>query len=159
MTFPRNHEEPPPLLSWSDVAAGAPSIMGFAALAGRAIATGATLQGELTPHALAILYAARERGSIEIKAVKNAYDSAQRLLAVHVELTPERFLAFRSRTNPQFTLAALDGFRLLCATGLAMHHLGHDFSLTLAGLQLANTINQQNVAAILAQTVEMDFEE
>ncbi len=159
MTFSRNHDDPPPLLTWSDVAAGAPSIMGFAALAGRAIASGATLQGDLAPHALAILHAARDRGSIEIKAIKNAYDSSQRLLAVHVELAPERLLAFRSRTSPQFTIAALDGFRQLCATGLVMHHLGHDFSLTLAGMQVASSVEQAAVAAILAQAVELDFED
>lgn len=159
MTFPRSHDDPPPLLTWSDVAAGAPSIMGFAALAGRAIASGATLQEALTPHASAILFAARERGSIEIKAVKNAYDSAQRLLAVHVELGPERLLAFRSRTEPQFTIAMLDGFRQLCAAGLVMHHLGHDFSLTHAGHQLAATIPHATVVGLLQQAVELDFED
>ena len=158
MTLSRVHEDPPPLLTWSDVAAGAPSIMGFAALAGRAIATGATLQGELSPHALAILFAAKGRGSIEIKAIKNAYDSSQRLLAVHVELGPERMLAFRSRSSPQFTIAALDGFRQLCAAGLVMHHLAHDFSLTQAGLATAATVDSSAVTALLTQAVELDFE-
>lgn len=158
MSFSRHPEESSPLYNWGDVTAGAPSIMGFAALASRAIACNATLQSELSPHASAILYAAKERGSIEIKAVKNAYDSSQRMLAVHVELGPERLLAFRSRTQPQFTIAMLDGFRQLCAAGLVMHHLAHDFSLTHPGMQLASGIDQASVAHLLEQAVELDFE-
>lgn len=159
MNVPRHHEEPTPLPAWNDVVEGAPSIVGFAALASGALARGATLEGELSLAAQAILFAAQRRGSIEIKAVKNAYDSSQRLLAVHVELSPERSLAFRSRTSPRFTIAMLDGFRQLCAAGLVMHHLGHDFSLTQAGFVQAAAVAEGSVAELLAQAVELDFQD
>jgi hypothetical protein len=155
MTLPR-HAEEPALLTWNDVVRGAPSIIGFAALCGRAIAA-PERDVELTPVALAILYAARDRASIEIKATRNAYNSAERLLAVHVETAPEQWLAFRSRLDPRFTLAALDGFRQLCRAGLVMHHHGPDFSLTHAGLAMAATIDKSAVESLLAMAVEIDF--
>jgi hypothetical protein len=158
MTLPRHSEELTTILSWNDVLSGAPSILGFAALASRAIALNTESNGELELEAQAILYAARERGSIEIKATKNAYDSSQRLLAVHVELAPERVLAFRSRTNPQFTMAMLDGFRQLCGAGLVMHHMGHDFSLTHRGFRRAAEISADAVDHLLKQAAELDFE-
>jgi hypothetical protein len=159
MTLPRHADDPAPLLTWADVVSGAPSIIGFAALAGRAIATNARLQGELGLPAQALLLAARDRGSLEIKASKNAYDSAQRLLAVYVELAPERFLSFRSATRPQYTIEMLDGFRQLCAAGMVMHHLGHDFSLTHAGMLAAAGVQRDLVASLLAEAVELDFDE
>lgn len=159
MTLPRHAEELTTILSWNDVLSGAPSVLGFAALASRAIALNIDVGGELVLEAQAILFAARERGSIEIKATKNAYDSSQRLLAVHVELAPERILAFRSRANPQFTLAMLDGFRQLCGTGLVMHHLGHEFSLTHRGFTRAADIPSDAVAHLLQQAAELDFQD
>jgi hypothetical protein len=160
MTLPRHgSDDPPPLLAWSDVVHGAPSIMGFAALCGRALATDARAEEALTPAAQAILHAARGRASIEIKATRNAYESSQRMLAVHVEVAPERWLAFRDRSDPRFTLAMLDGFRQLCALGLVMHHHGHDFSLTHRGLVAAASIDPALVANLVAQAVEIDFGE
>lgn len=147
-----------PPLAWGDLAAGTPSIIGLAALCARALATGATAPPLLSREAQAILHAARERCTIEIKAAKNAYDSSQRLLAVHVELGPERLLAFRSRQNPKFTLAILGGFAELCAAGLVMHHLGHEFSLTRAGIAAAADVRPELVADLLANAVEIDFE-
>jgi hypothetical protein len=108
--------------------------------------------------AQAILFAARERGSLEIKGVKNAYDSAERMLAVHVDLSPERLLAFRSRRDPQLTLASLDGFRELCAAGLVRHHQGREFSLSHSGMILANQLNEADLRLILDQAIELDFE-
>ncbi len=57
----------------------------------------ATLSGE----ARAILFAARERGTIELKAVNTAFDAAARLLAVYVEETDERTIAFRDSQKPK----------------------------------------------------------
>jgi hypothetical protein len=156
MNLPR-HADEPAILTWNDVVNGAPSIIGFAALCGRAITAPTALEGELAPTAKAILYAARERASIEIKATRNAYDSSQRMLSVHVETAPERWLAFRSKLDPRFTLAALDGFRQLCAAGLVMHHHGYDFSLTHLGMRAAAAIERNEVESLLGQAAEIDF--
>lgn len=155
----RFFHDTPAALTWNDLTVGAPTIIGLAALCSRALAGSLSPPVELSPAARAILFAARARCNIEIKAVKNAYDSSQRLLAVHVELAPERILAFRSRTAPQFTLQMLDGFRELCAAGLTLHHLGHDFSLTHAGVQIAGAISQEEVQPLLDQAVELEFED
>ncbi|HTN74940.1 MAG TPA: hypothetical protein VL096_06825 [Pirellulaceae bacterium] len=160
MTLPRfTHDETRPPLTWEDLTIGAPTIIGFAGLCSRALAAGVVAPAELSLAAETLLYAARQRGSFEIKAIKNAYDSAQRLLAVHVEQAPERVLAFRSRLSPQFTIQMLEGFRELCASGLVIHHLGHDFSLTHSGLQRAADIEAERIQALLAQAVELEFDE
>jgi hypothetical protein len=80
-------------------------------------------------------------------------------LAVYVELAPERILAFRSRTSPQFTIGMLDGFRQLCAAGLVMHHLGHEFSLTHTGMQAALAVSEASIAGLLAEAVELEFDD
>ena len=153
------HDPRRPVLSWEDLTTGAPTIIGFAGLCSHALASGLSPPETISLAAQAILFAAQDRGSLEIKAVKNAYDSSQRLLAVHVELAPERILAFRSRLRPQFTIEMLDGFRELCAAGLVMHHLGHDFSLTHAGFQRASAITRPTVAALLAEATELEFDD
>ena len=150
-------------LSWDNLVDGTPTIIAFAelccaALAGGARPPGEASAGELSLAAKAILFAARQRGCIELKATKNAYDSAQRLLAVHVETGPERMLAFRSRQEPHFTLQMLEAFRELCASGLILHSHGREFSLTHPAMQLAAAVAPPEVATLLAQALELDFE-
>jgi hypothetical protein len=159
MSLPPSFSDDRPLnFSWDDLQQGAPTIVGFAALCSRALANDAGPPRELSQAAKAILFAARARATIELKASKNAYDSSQRLLAVHVELAPARLLAFRSRGTPHFTLEMLEGFRELCAAGLVLHHLGSDFAVTHEGLRLAASIEPAEVAALLEAAAEEDFD-
>ena len=109
---------------------------------------------ELMPEAKTILYAARERGIIEIRAVNSAFDAAARLLAVYVEVNDERTIAFRDPADPAVTVQFLDGFRNLCNCGLVIHHIYRDFSLAPRALQLATFLNLEEVGELLDKATE-----
>jgi hypothetical protein len=160
MSLPRDlGDQTRPPLTWEDLVMGAPTIIGFAALCSRALAADPPLPEVTSPAAGAILHAARQRGALEIKPVKSAYDSSQRLLAVHVELAPARWLVFRSRQRPQYTIELLEGFRQLCLQGLVMHHQGAEFALSHAGMQLAPEEVAEEIRCLLAEAVELEFDD
>ncbi|MCR9293974.1 MAG: hypothetical protein NXI32_14715 [bacterium] len=110
--------------------------------------------GHLMPEARAILYAARQRGIIEIRAVNSAFDAAARLLAVYVEVSEEQTIAFRDPTKPAVTVRFLDGFRNLCTHGLVIHHIYGDFSLAPRALQLAEHLERDEVEELLQMATE-----
>lgn len=111
-------------------------------------------RSRLTGEALAILYAARDRGIIEIKAVNTAFDVAARLLAVYVEVTDERTIAFRDARNPEITVRFLDGFRELCQRGMVIHHIYRDFSLSPLGFMAARKVTRESVQSWLDMATE-----
>lgn len=148
-----------PSLTWSDLVAGTPTIIGLATLCARAIALGPRSIPTLSLEAQAILWSAKERCSIEVKGVKNAYDSSERMLAVHVELAPEKLLAFRSRVDPHYTIRMLGGLVELCGAGLVMHLQSHEFSLSRAGIAAAAQVDPPAVSGLIAQAIELDFED
>jgi hypothetical protein len=135
---------------WQDLGQGTPTIAGFAQACSRSLATGGDKALVLSPEAKTILYAARNRGILEIKASHRAFESPARMLAVCVEVDGEHGLLFRSRESPAYTIRFLAGFRELCAAGLVMHHLYQEFSLTREGLDLAQTIAEEEVRSLLA---------
>ncbi len=134
------------LVLWEELGAGAPTLIAFAQLCSQALAANRTEPAErLSDEARAILYAARHRGSIEIKGVNHAFESSERFLTVCVELDLERQLILKRHDDPELTIRFLDGFRQLCASGLVMHHIYRDFSLTRSGFELARTIPREQV--------------
>lgn len=135
--------------TWQELGQGAPTLAGFARVCSLSLATGGDKQLALSPEAKAILYAARNRGVVEIKGSNRAFDAPGRMLAVYVETDAEHTLIFRSRANPAYTIRFLAGFRELCAAGLIMHHIYQEFSLTRDGLELAQTVPQQEVEKLL----------
>jgi hypothetical protein len=135
--------------SWDDLGNGAPTLIALAELCSRAMAENVVSTENLSPEALAILYAARNRGVIEVKGSNTAYESAARFLTVIVEIDDERRLRFRNNSDPKLNVRFFDGFRELCAGGLVMHHLFHEFSLTRAGFDFATTIDEDDVASLL----------
>jgi hypothetical protein len=142
---------------WEVLGTGTPTLMAFAQLCGNALSANRQEPCEqLSEEAKAILYVARHRGAIEIKGSDTGFDSSERLLAINVELEADRQLAFRRRGEPELTMRFLDGFRQLCASGLVMHHLFREFSLTRAGFELAKTIQRDEVHVldILAEEQE-----
>ena len=141
--------------SWEALGHGAPLLVALAQLCSEQWAKGAVATTEcLSPTALAILYAAKGRGIIEIRAVNSAFDAAARILAVYVETDEERTLVFRDQRNPEVTLQFLDGFRELCANGLIIHHIHRDFSLSPNAFELARTIDRAEVQALIDRATE-----
>ena len=143
--------------SWEALGSGAPMLVALAQLCSQrwVLQSSSTvdLQG-LPDEALAILYAARHRGIIEIRAVNSAFDPAARLLAVYVEVAPEQVIVFRDKDNPEVTVRFLEGFRQLCDRGLIMHHIFGDFCVAPRGLELARSIADASVVALLDKATD-----
>lgn len=137
------------MVLWEELGAGAPTLAAFAHLCSQALAENCcATREELSEEARAILYAARHRGAIEIKGVNHAFESTERFLTVCVELDLERQLILKRRDDPEFTIRFLDGFRQLCVSGLIMHHIFRDFSLTRPGFELARAIRREEVSVL-----------
>ena len=144
--------------SWEALGNGAPMLVALAQLCSERWVHSDQLEcpavADLTPEAKAILFAARDRGIIEVRAVNSAFDAAARLLAVYVELSDERTIAFRDQADPEVTARFLDGFRELCNHGLVMHHIHRDFSLAPRGIDLGQSIPQSDVQRWLDKATE-----
>jgi hypothetical protein len=144
--------------SWEALGAGAPVLVALAQLCSQAMVEdpSANLHSaeSLTPEAKTILVSARARGVIEIKAVNTAFDPAARLLAVYVELSDTQTIAFRDPNDPEVTVSFLEGFRQLCRSGLVMHHIHRDFSLTDLGFKVARRIDRDDVQIWLDKGTE-----
>ena len=142
--------------SWEALGNGAPMLVALAQLCSERWVKKSTTTKltDLSLEALAILYAARERGIIEVRAVNSAFDAAARLLAVYVEFSDERRVAFRDATDPSITVRFLQGFRELCDYGLIIHHIYCDFSLSPEALELAHQIDLCDVQDLLSKATE-----
>lgn len=141
------------VVAWEQMGFGAPMIMALAQLCGRALVLERQDAEGLSVEAKAILYAARHRGVIEVKGSKDAFEAPERFLTVYVELDQERRLRFRT-ADPRVNVRFFDGFRELCARGLVMHQLLHEFSLTRFGFEVAERIDEAEVRQILELAVE-----
>ncbi len=150
-------------MGWEDLEKGAPTILGFASLCSRAIvsseaneADAERIANELSNEAKTILVAAATRGTIDIRASREPFDSAQRFLAVCVEYELDQRLLFLQKDDPSQTVGFLDGFRQLCRAGLVIHHLQKDFSLSSSGYALAATLNRDDYSELLGFAVEIE---
>src|SRR4051812_47315625 len=157
--LPSAANDPKWAVAWSELGQGAPTIAGLANVASRAMADGGDKSVRLSPEARCILFAAKERGVVEVKGANRAFDAPGRMLAVYVETDADHVLIFRSRENPKFTIRFLAGFRELCAAGLAMHHIYTEFSLTREGLELAAKIPPAEVEPLIQLGTELGLYE
>ena len=149
--------------SWEDLAFGAPTIIGFSELCRQRLASPLSapeaegdLNQELSIEAKTILTAAANRGTIDIRANKDSFNSAERFLAVCVESELEKRLLFLQKENPEQTVKFLEGFRQLCQHGLVLHHLQRDFSLSASGFEFAKSLNAADYASSLKFACEID---
>lgn len=129
---------------WDLLQHGVPTVIGFARLCSAAVARldpAEVTLASLGNEARSIALAAKDCGVIELRGNKNAFEPADRFLAVCVIVDEDRRLVFKNKAQPRQTLAFLEGFRQLCASGLVIHHLMFDFSLTTAGFALADQID------------------
>src|SRR5216117_173862 len=97
--LPSAADDPKWAVAWSELGHGAPTIAGLAQVASRAIATGGDKSLKLSPEASCLLFAARERGVLEVKGANRAFDAPGRMLAVYVEMDADHTLIFRSRKD------------------------------------------------------------
>jgi hypothetical protein len=142
-------EDGRPMVLWEELGEGAPTLIAFARLCSDALARNQRAPaGTLSEEARAIMYVARHRGAIEIKGTNHAFDSSERFLSVCVELDAERQFFMKRRDDPELTVRFLDGFRELCASGLVVHHLFREFSLSRAGFELARAISPEDVPVL-----------
>jgi hypothetical protein len=130
---------------WEELGHGAPTIAGFAKLCSHAMQhpdsrTNDQLLFELPHESKLILHLARERGTFEIRSNRDGFDSAERFLAVCVETTIDHWRLLLDKTHPEQTVRCLEGFRQLCLTGLIMHHLQREFSLSARGFEIARGV-------------------
>ncbi len=143
--------------SWQDLGHGAPTILGFANLCSKAISNGVVSDlGDLSDEAKAILVAAADRGTMDIRASREPFDSTERFLAVCVEFKLDRRLLFLRKDDPQQTVRFLEGFRQLCESGLVLHHLQKDFSLSASGFEIAKQLKRTDHEALLKFAVEIE---
>ena len=143
--------------SWQDLGYGAPTIMGFATLCSRAITNRSQCDlDELCGEAKAILVAAADRGTMDIRASREPFDSSERLMAICVEFELDRRLLFLRKDDPQQTVRFLEGFRQLCESGLVLHHLQKDFSLSATGFEIAKQLNRADHESLLSFAVEIE---
>ena len=152
--LPRNTEKSGNLesLTWEDLTNGIPTIVALARLCGIAMCEPPRelpKQSDLSAEAQAILYVARDSGAISIRGDKNAFEPAERFLAICVELGEGRRIEFRCTRDPKQTIRFIDGFRQLCRFGLVMHQLMNDFSLTGQGFDLAARIQSDPIPEVL----------
>ncbi|HEY2412380.1 MAG TPA: hypothetical protein VGI40_09070 [Pirellulaceae bacterium] len=153
--LPSSANDPKWAIAWSELGHGAPTIAGLANVASRAMADGGEKGVPLSLEARCILFAAKDRGVVEVKGANRAFDAPGRMLAIYVETDADHTLIFRSRENPTFTIRFLAGFRELCVAGLAMHHIYTEFSLTREGLDRAQAITREEVGELLEAAVVM----
>ena len=77
----------------------------------------------LPVEARGLLKLAQRRGTFEIRAKKDGFDSAERLLAVAVEVEPEQGRLLLDKSTPRQTIRFLEAFAMLCGLGLVVHHV------------------------------------
>lgn len=148
--------------SWEALGAGAPVLVALSQLSSQAMADCGSLMPaseELLPEAKAILYAAKNRGMIELKAQNAAFEAPSRMIAVYVEIDETQTIAFRDPLKPETTVQFLEGFRQLCSKGLVMHHIYRDFSLTSKGFELARQLVKEEVQPWLDKGTEFGLHE
>lgn len=138
-----------------EMSEGLPTISSFARLCGHALA--GEIQGvNPSQEALALVAASGGQGTFDIRGDKDGFESAERFLAICVEIGPSRRLLFRDKSDPRRTMLYLEGFRQLCQSGFIVHHMMKDFSLSKTGYELADTLNADEFKEWIEFAVEVE---
>lgn len=140
--------------SWEALGEGGPMLAALATLCARVLLEPPRDDQPLSRAAQAILYAARNRGVMEVRGVRTGFEAPARLLAVYVEIDETRTIVFRDAQRPEVTVRFFEAFCDLCRRGLILHHLHRDFSLSQKGFHRAAEIDGASVAGELQQATE-----
>ena len=132
---------------------GYPVVSALAMLSAQAIVKGEfdandTLE-TLTPEAKMLLLVARVRGTFEMRATKDSFDSTERFLAVCVETESGVFLVFRRKDQPRQTVRFIEAFAELCRVGLVIHHQQKEFSLSTHGYTMAESVSADELKDLI----------
>jgi hypothetical protein len=103
----------------------------------------------LTLESKMLLLVARVRGTFEIRATKDSFDSTERFLAVCVETEPGVFLVFRRKDQPRQTVRFIEAFAQLCRSGLVIHHQQKEFSLSSHGYTIAENVSTDEIKDLI----------
>lgn len=165
----RNLTDPSGQAWWQDLSHGAPTISALARLCSQALIESQLKLPEqtkkptldvnaLSAEARALLCLAKQRGTFEIRAKQDGFDSAERLLAVAVETEPEQWRLLLDKTTPRQTIRFIEAFASLCQLGLVMHHVQAEFSFSSLGFEKATEVDDQDPAVgnLLSYGVELD---
>ena len=152
---------------WQDLSHGAATISALARLCSQALVESQTVNPEGSPQmdvqtlpaeARVLLRLAQQRGTFEIRAKKDGFDAAERLLAVAVEVEPEQWRLLLDKSTPRQTVRFLEAFATLCGLGLVMHHVQAEFSFSSLGFEKSVEVNEQDaeVEKLMGYGVEVD---
>lgn len=128
-------------MDWDSLTAGAPTVLALARLASEAWVEPMLELEKLSVEARALLYLARDRGILELRGTNDAFDSAERLLMVHIEVGPERVVVMKTPGNARGTMRFLEGLKQLCQAGLIVHHMQREFSLSERGFEASRSLS------------------
>ena len=78
-------------------------------------------------------------------------------MAICIEIDENRRLLFRQKDQPRETMKFIDGFRQLCQSGLVLHHLQRDFSLTRQGFDQADLLDVDAFSELREFAIEIDY--
>ncbi len=131
--------------SWQELGNGAPTIVALAKICARALEVEPEIEPAFSVEAKTLLFAAKNRGVMEIVGTNTAFDAVDRFLAVSIEVESDRRLTFKRNTDPERTVRFLDAFKELCESGLVLHHLFREFSLSSNGFKAAKTVREEEV--------------
>lgn len=137
-------------MDWDSLTAGAPTVVALARLAAESWIEPRREVGSLGLEARAILFLAKDRGVIELRGSNDAFDSADRLLMVHVEVGADSVVVLKTPGNARGTMRFLEGLRELCEAGLVVHHMQREFSLAERGYSLASEMTRDGLETPLA---------
>lgn len=103
-----------------------------------------------------LLWLARNRGSFDIKFDRNAFESSERVLTVHVEVDENSWQPCRVARNIRKNIAFLEAFMSLCRLGLVLHHVSTEFTLSGRGFERADNISEDEIKAEIEKLVTID---
>ena len=152
---------------WQDLSHGAATISALARLCSQSLVDSQAVETSESPEldvatlpveARTLLKLAQQRGTFEIRAKKDGFDSAERLLAVAVEVEPEQWRLLLDKSTPRQTVRFLEAFAMLCGLGLVIHHVQAEFSFSSLGFEKAAELDQQDaeVEKLMGYGVEVD---
>lgn len=137
---------------------GYPVVAALAVLTARALMNDSLDQDQvlkqLSPESKMLLLVAKDRGTFEVRATKDSFDSTERFLAICVETEPQVFLVFRRKSEPRQTVRFIEAFTQLCRLGLVIHHQQKEFSLSTHGYSIAQLISADEISDLADFAVE-----